>query len=184
MRADFHVLIDACVLANQGVCDLLLSLAERPRLFVPHWSAYILEEVKRTHRDKLSWPDALVEFYQREIKATFPEADVAGYEKFLPALTNHEKDRHVLAAAICGGCSVILTFNLEDFKPEHLQEHNVCAVHPEDYLVTLYELEPQQVIAVLGEIAGRRRMETEDVLIRLGSVIPKFSSRVLSDLPK
>ena len=42
MRADFHVLLDACVMANQGVCDLLLSLAERPRLFVPHWSAQIM----------------------------------------------------------------------------------------------------------------------------------------------
>jgi hypothetical protein len=50
--------------------------------------------------------------------------------------------------------------------------------------VTLYELEPQQVIAVLGEIAGRRRMETEDVLIRLGSVVPQFSARVLLDLSK
>jgi hypothetical protein len=184
MRADFHVLIDACVLANQGVCDLLLSLAERPRLFVPHWSAHILEEVQRTHRNKLNWPDPLIDFYQREIRAAFPEAEVVGYAKFLPALTNHEKDRHVLAAAICGGCSVILTFNLKDFKPEHLQDHGVCAVHPEDYLVTLYELEPRQVIAVLGEIAGRRRMETEDVLIRLGTVIPKFSSCVLSELPR
>jgi hypothetical protein len=43
MRADFDgVLIDACVLANHGVCDLLLRLAERPRLFVPHWTAKIL----------------------------------------------------------------------------------------------------------------------------------------------
>lgn len=182
MRADFHVLMDACVLANLGVCDVLLSLAERPRLFVPHWSAQILDEVKRTHREKLKWPDRLVDFFQQEITASFPEAAVCGYEKFIPALTNHEKDRHVLAAAICGACPVILTFNLKDFGPAHLQEHNICAVHPEDYLVTLYELEPQQVIAVLGEIAGRRRMETEDVLIRLGSVIPKFSSRVLSDL--
>jgi hypothetical protein len=184
VRADFHVLIDACVMANQGVCDLLLSLAERPRLFVPHWSAAILEETQRTHRDKLGWPDALVELYQREVRASFPEAEVQGFEKFMPALTNHEKDRHVLAAALCGGCPVILTFNLKDFGVEHLQEHGIRAEHPDDYRVTLYELEPQQVIAVLGEIAGRRRMETEDVLIRLGSVVPQFSARVLLDLSK
>lgn len=53
MRADFHILLDACVLANHGVCDLLLSLAERPRLFIPHWSARIMEEVRRTHLEKL-----------------------------------------------------------------------------------------------------------------------------------
>ena len=184
MRADFHVLIDACVLANQGVCDLLLSLAERPRLFVPHWSALILEEVERTHRDKLGWPEHLVALYQQNSRASFPEAEVTGHQAIIASLTNHEKDRHVLAAAICGGCQVILTFNLKDFKAEHLASHQVYAIHPDDYLVTLYELEPKQVIAVLGEIAGRRRMETEDVLLRLGTVIPKFTSLVLLDLAK
>jgi hypothetical protein len=32
MTADFPVLLDACVLANQRVTDLLLRLAETPRL--------------------------------------------------------------------------------------------------------------------------------------------------------
>lgn len=184
MKADFHVLIDACVLANQGVCDLLLSLAERPRHFVPRWSALILHEVDRTHRDKLGWPVHLVELFQRNVRQSFPEAEVTGFEAFISNLSNHERDRHVLAAAICGGCQVILTFNLRHFGAEHLSPHHISAVHPEDYLLTLYELEPQQVIAVLGEIAGRRRIETEDLLIRLGVVIPKFSSRVLQDLGK
>jgi hypothetical protein len=31
MKADYRVLLDACVLANFGVCDLLLRLSERPR---------------------------------------------------------------------------------------------------------------------------------------------------------
>jgi restriction system protein len=32
MRADYRVILDACVLANHSVCDLLLRLSERPRL--------------------------------------------------------------------------------------------------------------------------------------------------------
>lgn len=84
MRADFDVLIDACVLANHGVCDLLLSLAERPRLFVPHWTAKILHEVERTHFEKLGWPANLVELFQREIATAFPEAEIHGYEGFIP----------------------------------------------------------------------------------------------------
>ena len=182
MRADFDVLIDACVLANHGVCDLLLSLAERPRLFLPHWTAKILSEVERTNRDKLGWPANLVDLFQREIAIAFPEAEIHGYEEFIEGLTNDLKDRHVLAAAICRGCPVILTFNLRHFKNDNLQVHGIVAMHPDDYLVTLFEIEPSQVIAVLGEIAGRRRMETEDVLIRYGSVIPKFSSRVHAHL--
>lgn len=178
MRADFDVLIDACVLANHAVCDLLLSLAERPRLFVPHWTANILREVERTHRDKLGWPANLVELFQREIATAFPEAEIHGYEELIEGLTNDSKDRHVLAAAICGGCPVILTFNLRHFQKESLQRHGIAAMHPDDYLVTLFEIEPSRVIAVFGEIAGRRRMETEDLLIRYGAVIPKFAARV------
>jgi hypothetical protein len=86
MRADFHVLLDACVMANQGVCDLLLSLAERPRLFVPHWSARIMAEVERTHREKLAWPAHLVELFQQETARSFPEAEITGFENLIPGV--------------------------------------------------------------------------------------------------
>ena len=56
MRADFKVFLDACVLANFGVCDLLLRLAEKPRQYLPVWSKAVLDEVYRTHTEKLGWP--------------------------------------------------------------------------------------------------------------------------------
>jgi hypothetical protein len=43
-RANYRVVLDACVLANHGVCDLFLRLAERPRLYSAIWSQGILEE--------------------------------------------------------------------------------------------------------------------------------------------
>jgi len=46
----------------------------------------------------------------------------------------------------------------------------------------LYEMEPKQIMACLGEIAGKRRLEIEDVMIRLGKVLPNFAQRVLDDL--
>lgn len=42
MQADFKIVIDACVLANIAVCDLLLRLAEKPRLLIPKWSREIM----------------------------------------------------------------------------------------------------------------------------------------------
>ncbi|HOX02663.1 MAG TPA: hypothetical protein P5555_04315 [Candidatus Paceibacterota bacterium] len=33
MNANFRVLLDACVLANFGLCDLFLALVETPRLY-------------------------------------------------------------------------------------------------------------------------------------------------------
>lgn len=182
MRADFRIFLDACVLANQGVCDLLLRLSERPRLIVPHWSAEVMAEVHRTHIERLKWPTKLADSFQTEIRTAFPDAEVTGYASLLPALTNDEKDRHVLAAAIRGSCPLILTFNLKHFPAEALRPWNICASHPQDYLLILYEMEPKQVMACLGEIAGKRKLEVQDVLIRLGKVLPNFSQRLLDDL--
>mgnify|MGYP000195989917 CR=1 FL=1 len=118
MRADYRIFLDACVLANHGVCDLLLRLSERPRLIVPHWSAEVLAEVRRTHSERLGWPPHLVDSFQVEIRNAFPEAEIAGYESLMPGLSNDAKDRHVLAAAIRGDCPLILTFNLQTFSSE------------------------------------------------------------------
>lgn len=182
MKADFRVFLDACALANFGVCDLLLRLSERPRLILPHWSAEVLAEVRRTQIDKIHWPEHLADSFQSKIGEAFPDAEVSGYENLLPALTNHEKDRHVLAAAIRGACLLIITFNLKHFPREALEPWHVRAIHPQDYLLVLYEMEPKQVIACLGEIAGKRKLEVQDVLIRLGKTIPAFSQRLLDDL--
>ena len=182
MRADYRVFIDACVLANQGVCDLLLRLSERPRLIVPHWSAEVLDEVRRTHLEKLKWPPHLAESFQRQVRQTFPEAEIRDYEKLIDSITNEAKDRHVVAAAVRGGCPLILTFNLKHFPHASLAPWSVQAAHPQDYLLVLYDMEPKQVVGCLGEIAGRRKLEIQDVLIRLGRVLPTFSSRLLDDL--
>jgi hypothetical protein len=42
--ANYRVVLDACVLANHGICDLFLRLAEHPRLYSPIWSSEILDE--------------------------------------------------------------------------------------------------------------------------------------------
>lgn len=174
--------MDACVLAHQGVCDFLLRLSERPRLLVPHWSAEVLAEVRRTHVDKLGWPPHLADSFQNAVREAFPEAEIRDYEKLVAVVTNDEKDRHVLAAAIHGDCPLILTFNLRHFPAEALAPWVIQASHPQDYLLILYEMEPKRVVGCLGEIAGRRKLEIEDVLIRLGRVLPSFSGRLLDDL--
>jgi hypothetical protein len=71
MQADFKIAIDACVLANIAVCDLLLRLAEKPRLFLPIWSTKILDEVRGVQAGKLKWPEPIVEsFTERFARAS------------------------------------------------------------------------------------------------------------------
>jgi hypothetical protein len=58
-------------------------------------------------------------------------------------------DRHVLAAAIRGGADAIVTFNLADFPADTLARYDVVALHPDDFLVALLNLEPGAVCAVV-----------------------------------
>jgi len=44
------------------------------------------------------------------------------------AVTNQEKDRHVLAAAVNEKLDIIITFNLRDFEIQHLEKWGVKAV--------------------------------------------------------
>ena len=182
MRADFKVVLDACVLANFGVCDLLLRMAERPRLYLPRWSEELLQETERTHLNELAWPPSIAQSFQTALRTHFPEALVAGYEHLLSRCANDPKDRHVLACAVQCQAELILTFNLRDFPPAALAPWKIAACHPQDYLLTLYALDPASVLHKLEEIARKRGCPLEDHLIALGQFLPAFSARVLESI--
>lgn len=182
MRADFRVVLDACVLANDGVANLLLHLAEKPRLYLPVWSDEILAETQRTQVHRLSWEPRLAQTFQAELRRSFPEAWIGGYEHLVAQCSNQAKDRHVLACAIHSKSELILTFNLKDFPATALAPWGISACHPQAYLLTLFALDPLQVMHHLGGIAQKRGCALEDHLIELGRFLPEFSSRILDDL--
>ena len=181
MRADFKVVLDACVLANYSLCDLLLRLAETPRLYLPIWSDRILQEVQHAH-EKLSWPAHLAQSWQKAVREHFPEAMVEGWESFEDQCSNDEKDRHVLACAIKAQAELIVSFNLRHFPDGALAKWDKRAVHPQDYLLTLYSMEPALVVRRLGEISRKCDRALQDIVIHLGRSVPAFSQRVLEDL--
>jgi hypothetical protein len=74
MNANFRVVLDACVLANFGLCDLFLTLADTPRLYQPVWNRGILDEVQRTQTGKLGWPEALSKSWREAIGRDLPDA--------------------------------------------------------------------------------------------------------------
>ncbi len=184
MRADFKVVLDACVLANFSVCDVLLCLAETPRLFLPRWSAKILEETRRTQVQRLNWTPERAERFQSALLQAFPESVVTGYEPIVEACCNDPKDRHVLACAIRCQAEMIVTFNLKDFKSEALASWGIRAQHPQDYLLAMYSMDTPIVLHKLETIARKKKMEFEDYLIQLGRSLPSFSQRLLQDISR
>lgn len=185
IKADFRVCLDACVLANFGVADLLLRLAKRPRQLIPVWSEEILDETYRTHTQKLGWGDELAATFRDALLDHFPEAMCSGYEHLIQVMTNQEKDRHVLAAAVKAGAPLILTFNLKDFGEEALAPWGVKAKSPDDYLTTLYEMDSVPIAQTLGVIEERRKAQgdtLEDVIVMLGRSLPNLAARLYEDL--
>ena len=182
MRPGYKVFLDANVLANIAVCDLLLRLAEKPRQFKPMWSEKVLEEVYKVHTERLSWPQELAESFQKEVRSAFPNAICSDYQHLEPHMTNDPKDHHVLAAAIHSGASHLLTFNLKDFPPASIEPWTILVEHPQEYLLNLYKTNPLQVVSRIASISSRRGTELEIEILRLGDALPLFASRLLDDL--
>ena len=87
----------------------------------PRWTDEIIEETVRTLRDKLGRTPEQTDHLVNELRNHFPDAWVEqGYRDLIPAMTNQEKDRHVLAAAVKTPCEVIVTYNLKHFPEEPL----------------------------------------------------------------
>jgi predicted nucleic acid-binding protein len=176
------LVLDACVLANFSLCDTLLRLAEPPRLFEPKWSEEIIREATRTLELKLGWPHSLSANFEKELRAHFGEAWISGYESLIPRMTNDEKDRHVVAAAVQGGAAIILTLNLRHFKPEHLAMWGISALHPQSFLIEIFRREQDVVMTKLEQQAADRSRSLSQLLNILNATVPEFAALVSSTI--
>ena len=152
------VVLDACVLYPAQVRSLFMYLAGAG-LFQPRWTDAIHEEWIRNllddHSD-ITRPEA--ERILALMNAHVPDCLVTGYEGVIPTLDLPDPDdRHVLAAAIQGGATAVVTFNLTDFPQEKLTPHTVEPVHPDEFVLGLVEESPERVARVLKKQAGALR---------------------------
>jgi len=177
---DLHAVIDACVLANARVTEVLLSLVKYEEAFEPKWTVKILDEMQRAQVG-FGWVAEHAESYRGAMSARFRRAEVRGYERWISHCTNHEGDRHVLAAAIEAKVPAIVTFNTIHFKPPDLVPWRVRALLPDDYLLGLYERKPEAVWRQIKRIAEKRGRTVNGQLTMLHEYCPKFADRLLTE---
>lgn len=182
MRADYPVILDANVLAEEAVSDLFLRLAEEPRLLIPRWTERIWDETRRTLIHKLGWPLGITDSRIAAAQEAFPDSMIDDFESFIVQCGNDPKDRHILAAAIRSNTETIVTVNVRHFREEHLVPWGVSAVLPGDYLRILYDLDAGVVVSVLHQMAYKRSYSLEQLLSRLSVHAPTFSKHVAHDL--
>ena len=123
---------------------------------------------------KLGWPHSLTAHFERELRAHFGEAWISGYESLIPRMTNDEKDRHVVAAAVRSEAAIILTLNLRHFRPEHLAMWGVRALHPQYFLIEIFRQEQAVVMTKLEQQAADRGRSLSQLLNILSATMPDF----------
>ena len=130
--------LDACVLYSAPLRDFFMRLAVR--LYQPKWTDAIHEEWIRNvlnnrtdiTLDNLTRTRALMDRHGGDCLVR--NYDTLSLTLSLPDVD----DRHVLAAAIMSKAPLIVTFNLSDFPANILSEHNIRAIHPDDFAIMLY----------------------------------------------
>lgn len=182
MDSSAAAVLDANVLAESAVSDLLLRLAEGSGLIQPKWSETIWEETQRTLIFKLGWPPELADRRAAAAKDAFPEAWIEGFEHLIDQCGNDPRDRHILAAAVHSRTRKIVTMNVRHFRDEHLTPWGVFAHHPSVVLEELYRAEPSLVLSTLQVMAEKRGKSLGELLSRLSASVPGFTLVVASDL--
>lgn len=156
---NFTALFDACVLYPAPLRDFLMHLAITD-LFRAKWTDEIHDEwIRNLLKNR---PDLTQERLQRTrdlMNSNVRDCLVSGYADLIPSLTlPDENDRHVLAAAICGGADVIVTYNLSDFPTGTLRQYGIEAQHPDEFITHLIDLAP----SVVYEATKRQRISLKN----------------------
>lgn len=176
-------LLDACVIIPAALRDTLLRAANAG-MYTVHWSATILEEVSRNLLEMgLSAEQTQSLIFRMNV--AFPEAAVSNYEHLISSMKNDTKDRHVLAAAVSSGSTVIVTSNLRHFPEDVLVLFGVQAISPDAFLTMLFTQDPGLVAHIVLQQANalkRPTMSVYEVLDILAQQAPIFAQLVRREL--
>lgn len=180
-HSSFTALYDANVLYPAPLRDLLMNLA-LTGVYRARWSARIHDEWKRNllinrpdlDRTQLDRTSGLMD-------EAVPDALVSDYEPLMGGLDlPDEDDRHVLAAAIKCNASVIVTFNLKDFPDTALGSFDIEALHPDDFIADLWDLDKAAVL----EAAQRQRQSLKNPALSVQAYLDKLLQQKLPESVK
>jgi predicted nucleic acid-binding protein len=182
MPGERIAILDACVLVPAPLGDTLLRLAEPPRLYQPLWSEEIIIEMKRALEKQIGLAPDKTAYLERELRRHFPDSWVTGFEPLVRKMTNDEKDRHVLAAAVRAGAQAIVTFNKRHFPPASSSQWNVEALGPATFLEEIYLAAPSVMIERIRQQAANLERSLTAQLKVLAKAVPSFVEIVRRDL--
>lgn len=170
--------LDTSVLFPMSLRDTLLRTAQAG-MYRMHWTDEILEELRRNLVAKRPMSEEKAQRSVNVMRTSLARALVTDYSHLISYMTNHPKDRHVLAAAVACGAQVIVTSNLRDFPNEALMPHSIKAQLPDDFLLVLARQDSVQVLQILHQQAEDLRNPPKTVwelLDTLAQHAPRFAA--------
>lgn len=156
-------------------------VAAMTRAFVVYWTDAILDECTRNLVKDGKADNENMKRMVADMKMMFPYATIplADYEGLIPVMTNHPKDRHVLAAAVARGVNVIVTNNVDDFKQSALEAYLIETQTPDEFICHVLDLAPSGFIAHFVERNNARRAWAEKM-----SKLPRSDIDIAAQLAK
>jgi len=136
----YTAMLDTDILFPAGKRDIIIQPAVYD-LYRPKWSIDVFREWMRIDRRLRQDHDpAKVLNTQEQLNAFFFDALITDYEHLISGITLPDPgDRHVVAAAIQGGCDFIVTQNLDDFPADVLNAFGIDVYSPDEFLLLLFE---------------------------------------------
>jgi predicted nucleic acid-binding protein len=143
MEQPVTAVYDANILYPAPLRDLFIRLAQTG-LVRARWTETIHNEwVRNVLKDNSQLSAERLARTRTLMNEAVRECLVSGYEDLIDSLTLPDPDdRHVLAAAIRAGAEVIVTYNMKDFPGEILARFDIEAQHPDDFLLSLFDVAP------------------------------------------
>lgn len=125
-------------------------------LYRARWSNDIHEEwIRNVLKNRPDLKREQLERTRDMMNANVRDCLITGHEPYIETITLPDpSDRHVVAAAIKSGASLIVTFNLKDFPASALAPLDIEAQHPDDFIAHQIDL---HIAKVIEAAANHRR---------------------------
>ena len=151
MNSAFTAVIDANVFYGIRVTSLILHLAQAD-LFRARWSEKIHQEWMGNLHRNTGLAQEKLQRRREAIDASVLDCLVMDYEALEYGLTlPNPDDRHVFAAALKAQATRIITFNLSDFPSSALDPAGIAAIHPDQFLMELFEASQTQFVEAVRQ---------------------------------
>ena len=181
----YPVVLDACVLYPSFLRDLLIRLG-LTGLYQPKWSATIEDEWQRNLLANRA--DLTPEQIQRTavlMNTALPDAMITGFEPLIDSVDLPDvDDRHVVAASVRSNSEIIVTFNLKDFPAPALDAFGIEALHPDDFVMDLFDLNRALVLSAVTTQRSNLRRPPMSVDEYLEALLRQGMAQTVKELSK